>query len=131
MIRFGLRSSVFGLQSAVLFATALGAQVPVVDSNVAVPMRDGVVLRADLWRPNRTGRFPTLVYRTPYNKRASDAALSTATKAVARGYAVLLQDVRGRYASDGEFVAYQQEGHDGFDTIEWAAAQPWSTGDVG
>jgi putative CocE/NonD family hydrolase len=94
-------------------------------------MRDGVVLRADLWRPSRTGRFPTLVYRTPYNKRAADAALSTARKAVARGYAVVLQDVRGRYASDGEFVAYQQEGRDGFDTIEWAAAQSWSTGAIG
>ena len=94
-------------------------------------MRDGVILRADLWRPGKAGRFPTLVYRTPYNKRAADAALSTARKAVARGYAVLLQDVRGRYASDGEFVAYQQEGRDGYDTIEWAASQSWSTGSVG
>jgi len=118
---------------AVALAVALeaGAQAPVIDSNVAVPMRDGVILRADVWRPARTGRFPTLVYRTPYDKRAADAALSTARKAVARGYAVVLQDVRGRYASDGEFLPYQQEGRDGFDTIEWAAAQPWSTGAIG
>ncbi len=129
----GLGSWVLGLGSWVLgLASApLGAQSVVIDSSVSVPMRDGVILRADLWRPNRTGRFPTLVYRTPYNKRAADAALSTARKAVADGYAVLLQDVRGRYASDGEFVAYQQEGKDGYDTIEWAAAQSWSTGDVG
>jgi len=123
---FVLWSMVYGLWSGVL-----NAQTVVIDSNVAVPMRDGVILRADLWRPARTGRFPTLVYRTPYNKRAADEALRTARKAVAQGYAVLLQDVRGRYASDGEFVAYQQEGKDGFDTIEWAAAQSWSTGDIG
>ncbi len=122
---------VLGLGSAVVTAAVVSAQAPVIDSNVAVPMRDGVILRADLWRPAPTGRFPTLVYRTPYNKRAADAALSTARKAVGRGYAVLLQDVRGRYASDGEFVAYQQEGKDGYDTIEWAASQVWSTGNVG
>ncbi|MEZ5415812.1 MAG: CocE/NonD family hydrolase [Vicinamibacterales bacterium] len=93
-------------------------------------MRDGVRLRADLWRPAASGRFPTLVYRTPYGKGgASDGAL--VRKAVARGYAVLVQDVRGRYASQGDYEAYRGEGRDGFDTIEWAAAQPWSTGRVG
>jgi putative CocE/NonD family hydrolase len=101
------------------------------ESNVAVPMRDGVVLRADVWRPSRSGRFPTLVYRTPYGKHAADAALTTARKAVTRGYAVVLQDVRGRYASDGEFLPYRQEGKDGYDTIEWAAKQSWSNGYVG
>jgi uncharacterized protein len=101
------------------------------DTNVAVPMRDGVVLRADVWRPVATGRYPTLVYRTPYGKHQATAAFTTATKAVARGYAVVMQDVRGRYASDGEFLPYQQEGKDGFDTIEWAAKQPWSNGAVG
>ncbi len=101
-----------------------------VERDVAVPMRDGVVLRADLWRPSTGTRFPTLVYRTPYGKRGtSDSAI--VQKAVGRGYAVLVQDVRGRYASDGAYAAYQQEGRDGFDTIEWAAAQPWSTGRVG
>jgi uncharacterized protein len=101
------------------------------DTNVAVPMRDGVVLRADVWRPRTTGRFPTLVYRTPYGKHQSTAAFSTARKAVARGYAVVMQDVRGRYASDGEFLPYQQEGKDGYDTIEWAAKAPWSNGSIG
>jgi hypothetical protein len=101
------------------------------DTNVAVAMRDGVVLRADVWRPAMDGRHPVLVYRTPYGKHQADAALSTARKAVARGYAVVLQDVRGRYASDGEYLPYQQEGHDGYDTIEWAARQPWSNGSIG
>jgi putative CocE/NonD family hydrolase len=56
---------------------------------------------------------------------------STFEKLPARGYAVVIQDVRGRYASDGEFVPYQNEGKDGYDTIEWAARQPWSDGNVG
>lgn len=101
------------------------------ESNVPVPMRDGVVLRADVWRPKGEGRFPTLVYRTPYGKHQATAAMSTATRAVQRGYAVVMQDVRGRYASDGEFLPYQQEGKDGYDTIEWAAKQSWSNGAIG
>lgn len=121
---------------AALWATSAAprAQAPApearVQRDVDVPMRDGVRLRADLWRPAAEGRFPTLVYRTPYGKRGtSDSAI--VQKAVGRGYAVLVQDVRGRYASEGPYVAYQQEGRDGYDTIEWAAAQPWSSGKVG
>lgn len=94
-------------------------------------MRDGVVLRADVVLPNATGRFPTLVYRTPYGKQFVLKEGSISEKAVARGYAVVIQDVRGRYASDGDFSPYQNEGHDGYDTIEWAAHQPWSDGNVG
>jgi putative CocE/NonD family hydrolase len=118
-----------GLTVSLGMTSAAGAQV--IDTNVAVPMRDGVVLRGDLYRPTRDGRFPTLVYRTPYGKHQSGAAIITARKATQRGYAVLMQDVRGRYASGGEFLPYQQEGKDGYDTIEWAAKQPWSTGWVG
>ncbi len=121
--------------AAMLTAGPLAAQVDtsigVIDRNVAVPMRDGVMLRADLWRPGRDGRFPTLVYRTPYNKAPVFATYSLFRHAVERGYTVVAQDVRGRYASDGEYLAYQQEGKDGFDTIEWAAAQPWSDGRIG
>jgi putative CocE/NonD family hydrolase len=93
-------------------------------------MRDGVRLRADILRPNESGRFPTLVYRTPYDRQRSEQS-DTVRRAVARGYAVMLEDVRGRYGSEGEFVPYVHEGKDGYDTIEWAAAQPWSTGEVG
>jgi uncharacterized protein len=100
-------------------------------NNVPVPMRDGVVLRADVWLPNAQGRFPTLVCRTPYNKDNAPKEWTTFDKAVQRGYAVVIQDVRGRYASAGEFTPYQNEGKDGYDTIEWAAQQPWSDGDVG
>lgn len=99
--------------------------------DVPVAMRDGVVLRADVWLPKVTGRFPTLVYRTPYGKQNAPKEWTTFEKVVERGYAVVIQDVRGRYASEGEFVPYQNEGKDGYDTIEWAARQPWSDGNVG
>ena len=99
--------------------------------NVEVLMRDGVVLRADVWLPKAEGRFPTLVYRTPYGKENAPKEWSTFEKLPRRGYAVVIQDVRGRYASDGEFAPYQNEGKDGYDTIEWAAQQPWSDGNIG
>ncbi|HEY2944496.1 MAG TPA: CocE/NonD family hydrolase [Vicinamibacteria bacterium] len=103
----------------------------VVEREVAVPMRDGVVLRADVWRPAAGGPFPVLVYRTPYDRRRAQGERSTVARAVERGYAVVVQDVRGRYGSDGEFEPYRNEGRDGYDTIEWAATQPWSDGSVG
>jgi len=102
-----------------------------ISKDVPVSMRDGVILRADVLLPAESGRFPTLVYRTPYNKESALRDHKTFEKAVARGYAVVVQDVRGRYASDGEFNAYWNEGNDGYDTIEWAARQPWSDGNVG
>lgn len=123
---------------AVLATLALTAQVPTMarqdgqhEVDVAVPMRDGIVLRADVLRPRGDRRFPTLVYRTPYGKGATLKEETTFARAVDRGYAVVVQDVRGRYQSDGEFRPYEHEGRDGFDTIEWAARQPWSDGNVG
>jgi uncharacterized protein len=101
------------------------------ERDVAVPMRDGVILRADILRPKSGARFPVLVYRTPYGKHFAQNEYSTFGHAVDRGYAVVIQDVRGRYASDGEFRPYENEARDGYDTIEWAAKQPWSNGNVG
>ena len=117
------------LALCVSFPLAAQAQVRV-DTGVAVPMRDGVVLRADVHRPYGGGRFPVLVYRTPYG-RAETPPDPLVLAAVRRSYAVVLQDVRGRYGSGGVFQPYRQEGHDGYDTIEWAARQPWSNGAVG
>ena len=94
-------------------------------------MRNGVVLRADVLRPNETGKFPVLVYRTPYGKDEAQLEYPTFRHAAERGYAVVIQDVRGRYRSDGDFRPYENEGLDGYDTIEWSAAQPWSNGAVG
>ena len=110
-----------------------GAQPPqpIHERNVGIPMRDGVQLRADILRPAGSARFPTLVYRTPYGKDAALKEYATFRRALERGYAVVVQDVRGRYASDGDFRPYEREGRDGYDTIEWAARQPWSSGRVG
>ncbi len=103
----------------------------VVEKDVAVPMRDGVLLRADVLRPRGQGAFPVLVYRTPYGKEPALEDYTTFRHAVEHGYAVVVQDVRGRYASAGEFRPYENEGRDGYDTIEWAARQPWSNGAIG
>jgi uncharacterized protein len=96
-----------------------------------VRMRDGVVLRGELLRPAGDARVPVLIYRTPYGAKDAVRSDGLYARAVERGYAVLVQNVRGRYESDGKFRPYQQEGKDGYDTIEWAAAQPWSSGVVG
>jgi uncharacterized protein len=128
-------AAVAGMSVAWIAAFALGgsnsATEGVLRKDVAVPMRDGVVLRADVRLPKEEGHFPTLVYRTPYGKSDAQKDWTTFEKAVKRGYAVVIQDVRGRYASDGEFTPYQNEGKDGYDTIEWAASQDWSDGSVG
>ena len=132
-----LRASMKRLVGTLLLALCAGAHAfaapsdYILQKDVAVPMRDGVVLRADVLLPRGKGRFSTLVYRTPYNKEEALKGYTTFQHAVERGYAVVVQDVRGRYASAGEFAAYQNEGHDGYDTIEWAARQPWSNGNIG
>jgi putative CocE/NonD family hydrolase len=102
-----------------------------IEQSVDVPMRDGTPLRTDIRRPSSGGRFPVLVYRTPYGRKSAEKEYTTFDRAVERGYAVVVQDVRGRYDSGGEFRPYEHEGHDGFDTIEWAARQSWSNGSVG
>ena len=101
------------------------------EKNVAIPMRDGVLLRGDVIRPQGPGPFAVLVYRTPYNKEDALQEYTTFQHAVERGYAVVAADVRGRYASDGDVRPYETEGRDGYDTIEWAAKQSWSNGAVG
>jgi len=122
------------MPAALTVSLLLAAAPPeiVAQRDLPVRMRDGVTLRADVVRPLDGGRFPVLLYRTPYDKSlVSQDAAGIARAAVTRGYAVVVQDVRGRYASEGEFVPYRHEGPDGYDTIEWAASQPWSNGRVG
>lgn len=99
----------------------------VVEKNVAARMRDGVTLRADVYRPDAPGQFPVLLQRTPYSKASgSDAARALAF----RGYVVIVQDSRGRYTSNGTARPHD-EADDGHDSVEWAAALPYSTGRVG
>jgi putative CocE/NonD family hydrolase len=99
-------------------------------ANLEARMRDGTLLRADVYTPPAAPRAPVLLVRTPYGKDGWRERPFVA-KALARGFALIVQDVRGRYASDGVFDPYRQEGRDGYDTIEWAARQPWCTGRVG
>jgi putative CocE/NonD family hydrolase len=106
-----------------------GERYPVrVERGVAVTMRDGVVLRADVYHPDADGKFPVLLQRTPYNKAGG---LEFGLKAAARGFVVINQDVRGRYTSEGEWYTFKHEPDDGYDTVEWAAALPYSSGKVG
>src|SRR5271154_2138194 len=98
------------------------------ERSVPVNMRDGVVLYADVYRPQNPGKFPVLLERTPYNK---DSSVNFAIRAAAHGYVVIVQDVRGRYKSAGEWYPFKHESEDGYDTVEWAAALPYSDGKVG
>ena len=102
--------------------------------NVEARMRDGTILRADLYRPAAGGRHPVLLQRTPYNKEFLPLTGMTLDplRAAAAGYNVVIQDVRARWASEGgPFFLYRDEGRDGADSVDWAAAAPWSDGRVG
>ena len=105
-----------------------------VEFDVPARMRDGVVLRADVYRPAGDGRRPTLVVRTPYNKGgAADKVWNgfSPTEVARNGFMMVIQDVRGRYASDGAWEPLHHEGLDGADTIAWAAELAGSNGRVG
>jgi putative CocE/NonD family hydrolase len=107
----------------------------IVERNVWIPMRDGVLLQADVWRPDAGGNFPILLQRTPYNRADSFAVVVNAgiepLRAVAEGFVVVIQDTRGRFGSEGVFDPFRNEAADGFDTIQWLAAQEYSNGRVG
>jgi putative CocE/NonD family hydrolase len=110
---------------------SLGAQTFTVkvERDVSAKMRDGVTLKADIYRPEAEGTFPVLLQRTPYNKMGW--SVDFAYKAAAHGYVVVIQDVRGRYTSEGEWYTFVHEAQDGYDTVEWVAALPYSNGKVG
>jgi len=99
-----------------------------VEKNVMMPMRDGVKLATDIYRPDTSGTFPVILLRTPYAKDMSELKARFYAR---RGYAFAVQDCRGRFASQGSWNPFFNEPKDGYDTIEWLAAQPWSTGKVG
>ncbi len=103
-----------------------------VETNVAATMRDGTTLYADVYRPDGPGPYPTLLQRTPYDKSAALASqMLDPMKAAKAGFALVIQDTRGRYTSGGEFYCFVDDINDGYDTVEWAAALPWSSGKIG
>jgi uncharacterized protein len=104
------------------------------DRDVLVPMRDGVRLATDVYRPEGSGRHPVVLERTANGKQRAVTSMTLALllpELLERGYAVVVQDTRGRFNSGGDWEPFRYEINDGFDTVRWAATQPWSTGRVG
>ncbi len=101
-----------------------------VQRDVMIPMRDGVRLAADIYLPSAEGQFPVLLSRTPYSKQRPGAE-PQALRGAQAGFAVVIEDTRGRYASEGEFRSMQHDGPDGWDTLEWLCKLPWCNGRVG
>jgi putative CocE/NonD family hydrolase len=95
---------------------------------VHIPMRDGVRLATDIYLPSEDGKFPLLLSRTPYSKQRGQ---ENALRAVRNGFAVAVQDTRGRYQSEGAFRSMQDDAADGWDTLEWLVQQPWCNGRIG
>lgn len=102
----------------------------IVENDVDVPMRDGVLLRANVFRPEGEGEYPGLLLRTPYGKPVGGFE-----RYVRSGYVVITQDARGRYASEGDYTPFTVpdtgDAEDGYDAVEWVAQQPWCNGKVG
>jgi putative CocE/NonD family hydrolase len=99
---------------------------------IMIPMRDGVKLAADLYMPDKVGKYPIVLIRTMYGRQNKSHGYDTIARIfTSQGYIFLVQDVRGRFDSEGEFYPYIFEAADGYDTVEWAGTQPWSTGKVG
>lgn len=105
----------------------------ILEKNVACPMQDGTMLRADVYRPADNCKYPVLLTRLPYGKddpQFSHRYLDT-NRLVRSGYIVIVQDVRGRFKSDGDFYPFRWEASDGYDTVEWAANLSYADGNVG
>ena len=105
-----------------------------IDINVPTKMRDGIILYADVYRPERQGQYPAILTRLPYNKNVEFPKASGYMDPIAyvrAGYAVVIQDVRGTGASEGQAFFWRQELEDSYDSVEFIAAQPWCDGNIG
>jgi len=125
-----------------ILAVYLGISQPVyskmvVEKDVMVPMRDGVRLATDIYRPDGTGPFPAVMIRLPYDKKPLQEVMvgrfsfSPGILFAQRGLVLIIQDVRGRYASEGDFYAFSHERQDSEDVVRWLREQPWFNGDLG
>ena len=112
-------------------------EIAIVDQKVMMPMRDGIRLATDIYRPKTTEKVPIIFSRTPYNfnswrdGKESTGTYERALKAVKRGYAYVVQNERGRYFSEGEWDILGTPLTDGYDAFTWMKDQPWSNGKVG
>jgi putative CocE/NonD family hydrolase len=102
----------------------------IAQNGVSMKTRDGVTLHADIYHPRADGKFPVILMRTPYDKSVGWAA-APAYQVASHGYVFIIQDVRGRYTSEGEWYPFRHDSEDGYDAVEWAAALPYSNGKVG
>ncbi|MBI4763487.1 MAG: CocE/NonD family hydrolase [Deltaproteobacteria bacterium] len=103
-----------------------------IDRDIPMKTRDGITLYADIYRPDNQEKHPAILVRTPYNKlNSADSEYLSAVDGAFAGYAFVIQDTRGRFASEGQFFPGGQEGQDGYDTVEWVASEPWCDGQVG
>src|SRR5262249_6306775 len=106
------------------------AQQPIIfEPDVRVPMRDGTKLAANIFRPKSERRFPVILMRTPYGK--PDEKWGEPKRYIPDGYAMVVQDCRGRGKSEGVWDPFRFDVEDGFDTQEWVGKQPWCNGDIG
>src|SRR5207247_8851382 len=119
--KVGLLLAAFLLPYRLMAPAVVAAQnqETIVEHSVAAKMRDGVMLRADIYRPKTDGKFPVLLVRTPYDKTGET---NVGLKAAARGYVVIAQDVRGRFTSEGEWYSFKNESGVGYDIVEAALA---------
>ena len=123
------------LIAAVVLSATTGARAQqsyavIAQNGVAMKTRDGVTLYSDIYRPRADGKFPVILMRTPYDKSVS-WAVTPSYQIAAHGYVVVVQDVRGRYTSEGEWYPFRHESDDGYDAVEWVAALQSSDGRVG
>ena len=108
-----------------------GQQITV-DFDVPARMRDGTILRANVYRPVGEGQWPVLLTRLPYGKDLPlGSSVMDPVQVARRGYVVIVQDTRGRFTSGGEWDPMRNEALDGVDTIAWASKLPYSDGNVG
>ena len=103
------------------------------EPHIPLSLGDGTMTYVDVFRPDAPGKFPALLQRTPYDKSSPNSRSGPvdAIRGAMNGYAMVIQDVRGRHSSEGEFYTFVNEAEDGFNSVEWVAGQPWCNGKVG
>jgi uncharacterized protein len=125
---FGFKGTAISL----LLGTPSPKYGTIVEPNVEIPMRDGVKLAADVYRPDIEGKVPVIIARLPYGKQnIVEVQEETGYFFSGQGFAYVVQDIRGKHESNGNYYPYVNEAMDGYDTIDWAAQQPWSDKNIG